>query len=340
MLKCGRPKAHGSIENIPVATNGSRGSKLKSILAIGASAVGAAAAVNAVIAATTPPATGTLGGVFSRYPFRYGDIAYTVAGSGSPVLLLHGIGAGNSMAEWKENFEALRAQYTVYALDFMGWGLSDKPEHQYEPEDMIEQIEFFANDVIGESCAVIASSDACAYAIEAAQRRPDLFTKLVLVCPPSASERMVKTAPLQTARHLAQRVFSVPVLGQSLFNFFASRKAVESFARRHLYFDKERVTDRVVSGYYSSAHQPGAVYGFASFVSGTMVHDARTAWDSLEQPALLVWGRNALINPLETAPEWLAIKPDARLEVIDNSMLLPHVEHPEAWNRLILKWLG
>jgi hypothetical protein len=84
---------------------------------------------------------------------------------------------------------------------------------------------------------------------------------------------------------------------------------------------------------------PGARHGLASFVSGTMRHDALPAWGRLRQPALLVWGRNTQINAVETAPEWLALKADAELHVIDDALLLPHVEHAQEWNTLVLGWL-
>jgi pimeloyl-ACP methyl ester carboxylesterase len=193
--------------------------------------------------------------------------------------------------------------------------------------------------LIPEPCVLVASSDSCAYAVEAAQRRPDLFSKLVLVCPPSSRDKGSHDGDADVQSKLVKTLFKIPVLGTTILNIFASRSAVRGFAERHLYFDKALVTEKTVSAYYVAAHQPGTVYGFASFLSSALSHDAREAWSNLEQPALLVWGRNALINPLETAPEWLALKPDAQLEVIDRAMLLPHSEHPDEWNRRVLAWL-
>ena len=62
-------------------------------------------------------------------------------------------------------------------------------------------------------------------------------------------------------------------------------------------------------------------------------------WGIINVPALLVWGRNALMTPVDMAPEWLALQPEAHLEVIDNAMLLPHAEHPAKFNQLVMKWL-
>lgn len=313
--------------------------KFTKTLAVGAGAIGVLALVNEVIGAKTPPPSFQLGGAFGRYPFRFGDVAYTVAGSGSPVLLLHGLGAGNSMEEWRANFDAFRVGHTVYAMDFSGWGLTDKPHHQSTADDLIEQIRFFLEDVVGSPCALIASNDACAYAIEVAHLDPEKVSKLILICPPVAPDND-ESAPHQTfLRKALHKLVSLPVLGQTIVNGIASKRGITTFAEHHLYFDKARVDERTIARYYASAHQPDVKYALASFITGSLAHDARKAWSELEQPALLVWGRNARINPLETAPEWLALKPDARLEVIDNAMLLPHQEHSAQFNTLALEWL-
>lgn len=311
-----------------------RGASKAAIVVAGAAL--AAATVNAVIASKTPGGRNILGGDFNRFPVRGGDVAYVVAGAGTPVLLLHGLGAGNSMAEWNHNFAALSAHHTVYAMDFLGWGLSDRPEQDYGSNDMIEQIVSFAENVIGETGALVASGDGCAYAIEAAARRPELFSRLVLVCPPTVTKNL--DLPLHGA--FIKRLLGLPVVGQSIYNALSSRRAIRAFAEGHLYFDKSRVDESLVTTYYRGAHQPGARYALASWLSGEARHDARDAWSGLKQPALLIWGRNALIDGLDTAPEWLAFKPDARLEVIENSMLLPHAEHPHRWNELVLSWLA
>ena len=309
---------------------------IKTGLAVAGALLGATAMLNAFIASKTPGGRLALGGDFNRFPVRGGDVAYVVAGAGTPVLLLHGLGAGNSMAEWNANFAALSERHTVYALDLLGWGLSDRPAQEYGATDAVEQIVSFAQNVIGESCALITSGDSCAYAVEAAARQPELFSRLVLVCPPTVTKNL--DLPLHGAS--IKRLLGLPIVGQSVYNVLTSRRAIRSFAGRHLYFDKQRVDDALVTQSHRGAHQPGARHALASWLSGQSRHDARDAWSRLKQPALLIWGRNALIDGLDTAPEWLALKPDARLEVVENAMLLPHAEHAPQWNELVLGWLA
>jgi pimeloyl-ACP methyl ester carboxylesterase len=302
----------------------------------GGAIVGAASLTNALIFARAPKIGNRLGGTFERYPSRHGDVAYTVHGTGSPLLLLHGFGAGNSSAEWERNIDELAQRHTVYALDFLGWGLSDRYRHFHTAEDYMEVILNFLHDVVGESCVVAASSQSATLAVIAAAREPQNFAALVLVNPAIGSE--TETPSVQS--QVLHKVLSLPVLGTSVYNYIASRRGIEKFSHDHLFFDKSQVDESLVSRYHAAAHQTDAQYGVYSFLAGAFDLDARDAWSSLTIPALLVWGRNARIDGLETAPEWLALKPDAKLAVIDNAMLLPHHEHPQQFNTLMLDWIA
>lgn len=309
--------------------------KLKSVALWTGAVLGAMAGANALIGARAPKPHHELGGAFGRYPWRFGDLAYTVAGSGKPLLLLHGLGAGNSMHEWSENFSVLRENFTVYAFDFLGWGLSDQPESEYPAEDFVQQVLDFARDVIGETCVVVASSDACNYAIEAAHRQPDLFSKLVLVCPPMVGEQQIVPPPLVST---VEKVIALPIVGAMLNNLLTSRSSIRYFARKQMFYDKTLADDALVNRHYARGHRRGARFSVAGFLTGTSRLDARASWSELTQPALLVWGRNTTISGLETAPEWLAMKADAELLVIEKSMLLPHYERADEWNERVLEW--
>jgi hypothetical protein len=74
-----------------------------------------------------------LKGEARRYPWKYGDVFYQVKGSrnAKPLVLIHGFGPGASSYEWRKNVDALAEQFRVYALDLLGFGLSDRPAIDY-----------------------------------------------------------------------------------------------------------------------------------------------------------------------------------------------------------------
>jgi pimeloyl-ACP methyl ester carboxylesterase len=58
-------------------------------------------------------------------------IHYLVAGSGEPVVLIHGLGSSAEVTwQWPGTLAALAARHRVVALDLPGHGRSDKPERK------------------------------------------------------------------------------------------------------------------------------------------------------------------------------------------------------------------
>ena len=173
---------------------------LKGLLIAGAT-VGAAAIANAYINYSTPPLTSSLeGGEIRYHATPYGDLFYKKAGSGTPLLLVHGIGAGCSSYEFRNIFASLSEIYTVYALDLLGFGKSDKPAMDYDAELFIEIIARFCREVmeVGEGkgeADVIATSLSAAYVIALSQRDPSIFRRLVLTVPTGIEELSDKPSP-------------------------------------------------------------------------------------------------------------------------------------------------
>ncbi|MFQ5656949.1 MAG: alpha/beta fold hydrolase [Candidatus Methylomirabilales bacterium] len=61
----------------------------------------------------------------SRVAIREGTIAYVRQGAGEPLLLIHGF--PTSVYLWRQVIPLLADDFTVYALDLLGYGDSDKP---------------------------------------------------------------------------------------------------------------------------------------------------------------------------------------------------------------------
>ncbi len=299
-------------------------------------ALGALALANAVIAARTPPLAFRLGGQFGRYPARFGDLAFTVAGSGTPILLLHGLGAGRSMAEWRRVFEPLSAKHTVYALDFPGWGLSDANREGYNATDFAEVITNFIRDIIGAPTIVLAAGEAGVFAALAARGGAPIQS-LILSCPvppaldaPSGESR----AEAMLQRAMSGNLLSAPILGTAALNWNRSRARLAQFALSHGFFDKE-FGARESLLWHVAAHQKGTETGQKSLLQGAFGCDWRAAWSGIAVPSLLIWGRNALREGYASVPEWLTLRPDAHLEVVENALVFPHLEQPERFLELV-----
>ena len=268
----------------------------------------------------------TVGGDGRFWPWREGDIFYARKGTGDmPILLLHGIYAGAGVYEWRKNFEPLSEHFEVTALDWLGFGLSDKPHIRYSDTLYIDMLRDFIGEVIGRPCMVVASSLACAYAIEAAAALPDLVESLVLVCPTGFAELSSEAA--DTAREARYQTMNAPLIGTSLYNAITLRAGIRSYMQSKIYFDPSYVTDEMVDHYSTASHQYGAQYAPLCFLSGELNHSVAGVFASLPQRNIrLVWGRESRQTPLDNAEPFLAANAAAELTVLDKAGILPHDE--------------
>ena len=227
---------------------------LKNLLWTGAGAAAVAAANNAVFAGADALGN-TLGGDARFWPGPYGDLFYTKQGKGRPVVLLHGIYAGASGYEWRKNFDALSEHELVYAPDWLGFGLSDKPRIKYTAAQYVEQLTQFLAEVVKEPCTVIASSLATAYAVQVAADRPELIDRLILVCP--TGFRHLAKAP-DAGTEAIYQLTHAPLLGTTLHNSVTSYAGLRYYLMNQTYFDPSYVDDALLTHYFTASHQYGA----------------------------------------------------------------------------------
>ena len=302
----------------------------------------ALAAVNARIRRNrSEPEEASFGGEARLFEWRYGKIFYKVAGAhntaGAPLLLVHGVGAGASSFMWRRNFDALSQDFHVYALDLLGFGFSDKPSNApYSADLYTELIHDFIRQVTGWPASIVASSLGAAYSVRVAYEHPELVNSLVLIAPTGTGHLRSRPGMTDAAFY---GLLQSPVLGTSFYNVMASERSIRDFARRELFYDPRRATDRLVAQYYATSHQPGAQHAIAAFLSGYLNTDTREAFRELSQPVTLVWGKQDETNRIENAAALLSLNPNVGLEIFDRCRMMPQEEQPEKFNALVCQTL-
>ena len=313
----------------------------KSLLAGVGSALGGvalAAGANAALAAGSPPLWPVLPGDTKRYSWRDGEISYAVQGTGTPILLLHGIYASACGYEMRRVFAPFAEGHRVYCPDLIGFGLSDRPAMDYTPTVFMQMLRDFVQDVIGRSCIVVASSLTAAYVTQLAFDHPGLFRRLVLVLPTGLEQLADRT---QTrAKTAAYAALKSPILGETAFNALVSKPSLRYFLEKQSYYDPSAVTDEMVEYYHVAGHQKNARYAPAAFVAQGLNLPVRHAFANLTQPTLVVWGANAMIAPLKYAQTFRHVNHHARLEILEQCGAVPHDECADRFVALTQQWLA
>ena len=106
---------------------------------------------------------------------------YLKAGSGPPVVLIHG-GASDSN-DWAETMTALSQSYSLYALDMLGYGLSDRDKTSYYLSEFVDFTLGFIQTLGLDSAALalVGHSLGGRICLEIALQHPEKVRRLVLI---------------------------------------------------------------------------------------------------------------------------------------------------------------
>lgn len=298
-------------------------------------ALGAAALYNVSATHGIADLENELGGESCELLWRGHRVAYTRRGRGEPVLLLHGIYAGASANEWRHTVDSLAERYTVFTVDLIGFGRSDRPRLRYTPAFYQAFLGDIMNRLGRGPLAVVASSLSAAHIVALAARDPRHVAALALIEPTGLGQL---TGPPTTAQSATQLLLEAPLVGTSAYNALTSPASVRHYLE-DVYADDRLVTDELVEAYVHNARQPGGKYAVAAFVGGQLNVDIRQSLRRVRQPMLLLWGEQARQNPVQHAHGFRVLKPEADWMLVSSAGDLPHDEQPRATNEALHRFL-
>ena len=261
------------------------------------------------------------------FDWRFGQIYYTKHGQGSPVLLIHDLTPGGSAYEWHKIEKDLSQNHTVYTLDLLGCGRSDKPKITYTNFIYVQLINDFIKKVIGEKTTVIASGYSGSFTIMACHSEKSLFNKIFLVNPPSLY--CLNQSPDKKSK-LRKFAIEIPIFGTLIYNMLTSRENVTTLFMENYYFNPFHVTSENVDAYYEAAHREkegSSKYLFASitgkFLNLNIVHGLR----SINQSIVILEGEEEP-GGKEISENYVEYNPAIETTIIGYSKHFPHLENP------------
>ena len=270
-----------------------------------------------------------IGGVKTRYLH---------AGSGYPVVLLHGVGMAAD--SWIENIEPLAEQFSVYAPDMLGCGfteLGDPPEGAPQLAMVGHLSELIEHLGLGKF-AIVGSSLGGLIAALQYFAMPDRGrgVRLCRLGGPVRSPRRKRSPKILADSFkngsMAYADMSLQILRERLSN---------------IVFDVASIPDYVLHMQLTSYALPWSLAAYQHRMEGMMTALAAGAagWIShrlgeIEVPALAIAGDR---DP-RTSEAWEATAaaglPNAKRVGFDNCGHLPHLEYPDKFNHLIADFVG
>lgn len=250
-------------------------------------------------------------------PYR---LRYFEAGSGSPLVLVHGLGS-NALVEWSRLLPSLARRYHVYAPDLPGFGRSERPAAaDYGIPMQVEALRAFMQAAGVPRARVVGISMGGWIVARLAGEHPELVERLVVVAP--AGMRPRDDAPIPVDVLFPQDEAGVRRLIAAVRH---KPPATPGFVARDIAERKKR--DEWIVRRTLESMRPGR-----DWLDGTLGRAG--------MPVLVVWGRQDALIPVAYAEPLRAEFANAELELLDGCGHVPMADCPEAFDRVLEAFLA
>jgi pimeloyl-ACP methyl ester carboxylesterase len=269
---------------------------------------------------------------FRTVATRRARLSTLEAGSGPPVVAVHGL--GGTKGSFLPTVAALAGGFRVIAVDLPGFGDSDKPLGAAYDARYFAAVVVDLLDALDIECAhLIGNSLGGRVALEVGMRHPYRAGRLALLAPSLAWKRQRRLAPLL-------RIVR-PELGLIQFT---PRPIVETIVHRLISGADDGWAAAGVDEFLRAFHTPAgksAFYAAARHIYLEAPNGSNGFWPrlgELQADALFIWGRSDRLVPIAFARHVAEALPAARHLELDCGHV-PQVERPRETHAAIRAFL-
>lgn len=261
------------------------------------------------------------------YHWRFGDINYSVTGVGKPVLLIHNLKEDSSSVEWLQIISGLSMNHTVYTIDLLGCGLSDRPDMICTSFMYTQLVSDFVHDIIKKKTDIVVTGKSAAFVLEACINEPDLYGDLVLINPDSI--RNFRKAPSKRTK-AAVYILKLKIIGTFVYHMMCTKKRICNYFEEDAFYDKENISKALIDYYYESAHIGGmdAKNLYISLIGRYTNTNVIRALKEINNNVHIL-ASEELPNARKNMKEYQYHNPAVEVEYLDYVKELPQLEAPE-----------
>ncbi|TKY51975.1 Pheophytinase [Spatholobus suberectus] len=288
-------------------------------------------------------------GQYSINYFVSSDSPQQLHANHPPLLLVHGFGA--SIPHWRRNIKTLAQNYTVYAIDLLGFGASDKPPgFQYTMETWAQLILDFLNEVIQKPTVLIGNSvGSLACLIAASDSSQTLVRGVVLLnCAGGMNNKAIvddwRIKLILPLLWLIDFLLKQKGIASAIFERVKQRENLRNILSS-VYGNKESVDEELVEIIREPANAPGALDAFVSIVTGPPGPSPVLLMPKISLPVLLLWGDEDPFTPIDgPVGKYFSSLPsqqeNVKLFLLEGVGHCPHDDRPDLVHEKLLPWLA
>ncbi|MBY6028123.1 alpha/beta hydrolase [Halomonas sp. DP8Y7-1] len=231
---------------------------------------------------------------------------YVIAGTGDPLVLLHGW--PQSWYEWRELIPILADRYTVIAPDLRGFGDSEKPAGGYDKRTVAEDIRQLVDYLGFQTIDLVGHDIGMMVAYEYAAAHPESVRRLVVAeagLPGLGLEVLQDTAKFPEYWHFG--FFAAPGVPEALI--VGREHSFLSYFVRQMAYDPYAITNDDLDEYARRMAAPGALRsGFEHYRAFPLdaCNNQENARKKLPMPVLAIGGDHSMAEQVAQLMQPLA----------------------------------
>jgi pimeloyl-ACP methyl ester carboxylesterase len=239
-----------------------------------------------------------------------GDYRYIEAGSGEPLVVLHGLfGALSNFKDvfdhFSHRFRVIIPMLPIYELPMLKTSAKNLSEHieGFVDEMKLDRVHLLGNSLGGHVGLI--------------------FTKNNL--------NRVASLSLTASSGLYENAFG---------NSFPRRED-KTFIRDKVgvtFYDPKHATDELVDECFEAVNSREKILRILAIAKSAIRHNMAKDLPGMKTPVCLIWGKDDIITPPAVAEEFHAGFPDSDLFWIEKCGHAPMMEHPGEFNRILSAW--
>lgn len=251
---------------------------------------------------------------------------YHEAGSGHPVVFVHGSGPGASgWSNFKGNYEVFaEAGYHALVPDLIGYGYSSHDEDlPYSWEMEVDALKGFLDAKGLDKVTLVGNSMGGAICIQLALDHPDRVENLIMMAPGGIESRETYMGMKGIRTMLGILFGGQPVTRESMRKIFELQL-----------YDRAQITDEIIEERFQVFEiLPKGILGKIK------VPNLRERLGELQCPVFGLWGQDDLFCPVSGVQSFMEACSHVRFTTISECGHWVMVEHAELFNRLCLDFL-
>lgn len=252
-------------------------------------------------------------------------VRYVDEGEGPAVVMVHGF--ASSLETWAPVIPELRVSHRVLALDLKGFGWTDRPPGDYSPEAQARLVLALMDERGIDRAAFVAHSYGASVVLAIALMAPERVSRIAIY------DGWVYSSQLPTFFHMAR----ADGLGEAMFAIWYGERSEDRIALA--FHDRSFVTQALVDDVERAMRRPGTHAAALAAVRAMRYEAQEARYREIEQPALLLWGREDIVTPVGVGERLARDLPGARLVVYPGCGHFPMIEHARQSTRELIRFL-